>query len=109
VASGNARPAPSVNYSFKIVFATTGVPQVFPSLRIAPGWAVSVRGNNGTTGGNANAIYVARKRSALLLPTQTETVTPDTEISFPVDNVGQIWAVGTAGDGAIVSVRYGIA
>lgn len=99
----------SVNYSFKIVFAATGVPQAFPPLKIAPGWAVSVRGNNGTTDGNANAIYVARNRSALLLPSQTQTITPDTEISFPVDNVGQIWAVGTEGDGAIVSIRYGIA
>jgi len=104
---GNGQTSPSVNYDFTIVFAATGVPQACQPLAIAPGWAVSVRGNNGTLSGNANPVYVAKTRARLLLSVMPQPITPDTEISFPVDNTGQIWGVGTEGDGIIVSIRRG--
>ena len=36
-----------------------------------------------------------------------DPITKDTEINYPVDSTGQIWAMGTQGDTLTISLRGG--
>jgi hypothetical protein len=96
-------PRAAINISVQRVFANAS-PIRLPALIVPPGGSVTIRGNNGTTQGNTKSVFVAL-RSEDLQGAQGYTITPDTEISYPVDNLSQIYASGTAGDGIIVSVR----
>ena len=95
----------AVNKKYLYVFPASGLVNG-PSIAIAPGWSVSIRAHNGVDAGNQHVCKVATSYEELG-GSQTETITPDTEITFPVDNLHQIWASGTAGDGIIISVRAG--
>jgi hypothetical protein len=101
-------PRKAINYSVRMIFAVTGVPQVSQAIYVPPGTSVSIRAHNGLPTGNTAPCRVAQSREELLLSaTSGDVITPDTSISFPVDNLGQVWAVGTAGDGIILSIQAG--
>ena len=93
----------AVNFTFQLVLTATGVPQVVPGLIVPSNATVRVRGNNGTTAGNAKQIYVGASRDAVLNGGGT-VLAPLDDIPFPADNTGVIWVNGTAGDGVVVSV-----
>lgn len=101
------QPRAAINQSVRMLFATTGVAQVSQPIFVPPNCNVYIRAHNGTAAGNGAPCCVALSREdAQGGPSgRGDVITPDTEISYPVDNVRQIWAAGTAGDGIIISVR----
>jgi hypothetical protein len=98
----SSQPRKAINYTIRMLLAATGVPQRFPGIIIPEGLSVSLRGHNGGTG-NAAAVCVGN-HPEYANASSGRIITPDTEISFPVDHGAQIWATGTAGDGLIMSV-----
>jgi hypothetical protein len=105
---GNPSPSSpllrSINRTYSVIVASTGIPQPCPPSAVEPGAQVSVRAHNGTTAGNTDPVFTALYREALFAG-GGDAITPDTEINYPVDNIGQIWVTGTAGDGIKVSIR----
>jgi hypothetical protein len=101
-------PRKAINYSVRMLFAVNDVPQVSQPVYVPPGTTVYIRAHNGTTTGNSAPCRVALSVGELSLgSTSGDVITPDTEISYPVDNLCQIWAAGTAGDGIIIAIRAG--
>jgi hypothetical protein len=95
---------PAINATYKAIFSVTGQPINMPAVSVPPNASVYIRGHNGTNSGNAQPCRAALSPEGLLL-TKGDVITPDTEITFPVNNLGQIWAVGTAADRIVVSIR----
>jgi hypothetical protein len=93
----------AVNWQFSLILAATGVPQTVPGMVVPRGASVRVRANNGAAGGNAQQIFVAQYRAALLNGGGTPLASLD-DIAFPVDNCAGIWVCGTAGDGVVISI-----
>jgi hypothetical protein len=94
----------ALNISTRMIFAATGVPQVSQPIFVPPGCNVYVRGSNGTPAGNTGPVRIGLSREAVS-GTQGDVIFGTTDVSFPVDNTGQIWAAGAAGDGLIIAVR----
>lgn len=78
-------------------------PQRFPSVIVPLGCSVVLRGGNGTAPNTGN-VFIAEYPDQLTQPGRI-TISPDTEISYPVDNLGSIWCAGAVGDGLIATVR----
>lgn len=97
------QPRRAVNFQYRMIFAATGVPQQFPALVVPMGLSVTLRASNSTLAGNAGMVRVAATQDGLD-GGAGRAISPDTVISFPVDHMAQIWAVGTAGDGIIADV-----
>jgi hypothetical protein len=101
------QPRNAINFTTQLVFAATDVPQRFPALIVPHGLSVALRGVVGGTV-NTNAAYIATTRDELTEAASGRyTISPESQntvVSFPVDNLGQIWAMGTKGDGLIASV-----
>jgi hypothetical protein len=95
-------PRAAINRSTHLTFATTGVAQVFPSIHVPAGCTVYIRGDKG----NVAIAYVAMDRETLGIGAG-DPVTADTEISYPADRAGQVWAQGTQNDGLTLSIRGG--
>jgi len=97
-------PRGAINEVVQIIFAATNVPQRFPPLAVPPGVGVSLRGVNGATV-NTNDAYVARYQDSLNGAGRM-VIAPSfsTSVSYPADNLGQIWCMGTAGDGLLASI-----
>jgi hypothetical protein len=93
-------PLPAINEQFAVVIASTGVPQPCPARRVPPGAQVTVRGKVG----NAAPVMTGLYREAVA-GSAGYAVTADTEVFYPVDNLGLIWINGTAGDSALVAIR----
>lgn len=90
---------------FQIVFAATNKPQQVPVFQVAPGMSVTVQGINGQAV-NANPCYIGEFPESL--GTSSSRVVPaggDVTVPWPVNNTGQIWAQGTAGDGLLVLIQ----
>jgi hypothetical protein len=101
------QPRNAVNYSVQLIFQATGVPQRFPALQVPAGLGVTLQGSNGT-GANAQVSFVALYPEQLTSAgryTINPSISASSDVSFPVDNLCQIWAVGTEGDGILASVR----
>jgi len=99
-------PRAAINRSTRMIFTATGVPHVFPAIVVPPNCAVYIRGHNGTATGNAAPCRVATSPQVLTGTSNGgDVITPNTEINYPVDNAGQVWGIGTAGDGLIFSIR----
>jgi len=96
----------SVNQSVYVILGATGVPQQAPPINVPGGTLVSIRAHNGTNAGNANIVRISRQPE-LLGEIDGDPITPDSDISWPCDNLGQIWVVGTAGDGIRISIQAG--
>lgn len=94
----------AINRSTKILFAADNVPTPVPHMFVPGYTSVYIRAHNGTPTGNSEPVLVATYPEGLTAG-RGDVITPDTEITFPVDNTGQIWAQGKAGDGVIVSIR----
>jgi hypothetical protein len=95
-------PRAAINRSVTMTFAATGVAQIFPPVHVPSGCSVYIRGGSGNTG----IARVATDRETLSVGLG-DPITKDTEINYPVDNTGQIWAVGTQGDSLTISLRGG--
>ena len=78
-------------------------PAHFPAVIVPLGCSVTLRGGNGTQPNTAN-VFVHEYPDGLTQPGRI-IISPDTEISYPVDNLSQIWAAGAVGDGLIATVR----
>jgi hypothetical protein len=100
--------ATSVNRSFYVIVPTggTGVPVQAPSIFVPGGCTVAIRAHNGQNTGNTNIMRVANQQE-ILAGSGGDPITPDTEISWPCDNTGQIWIAGTAADGVRISIQAG--
>jgi hypothetical protein len=69
--------------------ANTNVPQQAPQIVVPPNSMVAIRAHNGTNLGNANLVRIGRQPE-LLGSMDGDPITPDSEISWPCDNLGQI-------------------
>ena len=103
-----SEPRPAINISIQLYFLVTNQPIRFPPLTIPKGLSVTLRGVNGAAI-NANPAYVGNYADQLLGGTTTHnsgrlSISPDTAQSYPCDNLAQIWAMGTAGDGLLASI-----
>lgn len=94
----------TTNQSFYVILAVTGKPQQAPPMYVPPGAQVSVRAHNGLDGGNQHVVRLAHQPE-LLGAIEGDPITPDSDISWPCNTTGDIWVVGTAGDGIRVSVQ----
>ena len=94
----------AINQNYQMIFAQTNLPQRFPGVIVPPGLSVSLRGQNGSPAGNSASCYASSNFNNVKGP-KAYTITPDTEIDYPADNLAQIWVMGTAGDGVIASIR----
>jgi hypothetical protein len=99
----NSFPAQAPNWSHTLVLAATGVAQVFPGFLVPSGATVRVRANNGATAGNAQVIKWALYPGALLQGGGIPMLPLDDQ-SCLVRNTGNIWVMGTAGDGLVCTV-----
>jgi hypothetical protein len=90
-------------WTYKMIFASTGVPQVAPGFAVPAGSIVRVRAYNGLSTGNAGVVDIATDRNSLLAGLGAPMASLD-DIAFPVDNTAKIWGSGTAGDGVVISV-----
>lgn len=97
------QPRPAVNESFQVLFANDNQPVSFPGFVVEPGLSVTLRGVNGVTA-NAAACYAATYADGLTHPGK-RTITPDTEINFPTQNLASIWVMGKTGDGVLATVN----
>lgn len=95
-----------VNLAHYVIFAVTGTPQQCQPIFVPPNSIVAIRAHNGTDAGNQHVVRVS-SRPETLTGTGGYPITPDSEVSWPVDKVNQIWAVGNAGDGICVTVQRG--
>jgi hypothetical protein len=98
----SSQPRKAINFTIPLIFQATGVPITFPGLIVPEGLSVSLRGAT-ALGVNASIVRVAENREGLQSG-GGRIITPDTEISFPVDHLGQVWAVGTLNDGLIATI-----
>ena len=98
------QPRESINLRFQLIFANTDQPQRCPAFIVAPGLTVTLKGVNGSTANAHNAF--AAETPEELLTTQAQLVLPtaDVQVDYPVDNLAEIWCMGTAGDGLLISV-----
>jgi hypothetical protein len=96
--------ATTINQSFYVILAVTGVPQQCPPMYVPPGAQVSIRAHNGTDAGNQHIVRLAHQPE-LLGSTQGNPITPDSDISWPCNSTGEIWVVGNLGDGINVSIQ----
>jgi hypothetical protein len=96
-------PRASINIASQVIFAATNVPQVFPPHFVPPGLVPLLRGVNGQTG-NAQSAYVSDCAEGLF-GQGFRIITSDTEISYPADNLGRIWVMGTKGDGVLATIN----
>jgi hypothetical protein len=92
-------PQPAVNVSFGLTFDASGILNL-PGLQVPPQATVRIRAR----AGNAAKVLTALSRDGLY-PASADVISPDTEIIYPVSNLAQIWASGSAGDSINVSVR----
>ncbi len=95
-------PRKAINETIPVVFAADDVPVAFPAIVVPPGCSVTLRGVT-STGANLGVVRVATYREGLQSGDGTP-ITPDTEIAFSVDHLGQIWAVGKKDDGLVARI-----
>jgi hypothetical protein len=102
-----SQPHKATNITIQLIFAQTNVPQKFPAVVIPPGLSAALMGTNGT-GANAQQAYVAdypEKLTGAGRVVVSPSVSASAEVTYAADNLGTIWAMGTAGDGILASIR----
>jgi hypothetical protein len=97
-------PRAAINRTFRLIFTSGTVPQPSQAMSVPPSCNLYIRANNGTSTGNKGNVYVGLSREEILRG-QGNTISPDTEINYPVDNTFQIWGMGEIGDGIEISIR----
>lgn len=101
------QPRNAVNIAIQLIFAATGVPMKFPAVNVPAGLTVGLTGTNGTAANAANAYAAAypenlTQAGRVVIP---PSVSPESSVQYPADSLGQIWVMGTAGDGVIATIR----
>jgi hypothetical protein len=93
----------AINVNLQIVIPAAGIAgcQGFP---VPHGATVRILAHNGTDTGNTKVIRVSDNPGGVSGPRSTP-LPPNSEITYPVDNLGMIFIAGTPGDGALVSVK----
>jgi hypothetical protein len=105
IPDGKAAGAYNVGGIVVIPSATGAGITVGPGFRVPVGMYVRIRGHNGASAGNTGNCYVAHTREDVNGPS-ADTIEPNTEIIYPVDNLRSIWVRSlNAGDGVTISVR----
>lgn len=101
------QPRNAVNIVIQLIFAATNVPQKFPAVKVPLGLTVGLTGTNGSAA-NAQNAYAASYPENLtgvgrvVIP---PSISPESEVQYPADNLGQIWVMGTQGDGVVATIR----
>jgi hypothetical protein len=98
-----SEPRNAVNVSIQLVFAADNIPQRFPAFQVPKGLSVSLRGVSGSDVNKSTAF--AGLYAEQLGGSGQYTISSDTEVTFPADNLCQIWCMGKEGDGLVASVR----
>lgn len=99
----NVGPRKAICDSYQIVFAATASPVNFPPVIVPSGCSVALRGVNGSTP-NLGVAFAGRYPTAVI-GGRRFAITPDTEQSYPANNLAEIWAAGTIGDGLVATIR----
>ena len=95
----------AINRSLYVIIATANVPVPAQAMNVPPGAAVGIRAHNGTEAGNQKIVRIAGSPEELSNG-GGDPLTPDTEISWPCDHLGQIWIAGAnVGDGVRISIQ----
>ncbi len=96
---------PSLDVTLQVNFEVTGQAYAVPSFIVPPGASVTLypAGKNGL---NTNPCYVATDPESLG-GSYSSTLPAGQDVSLPltVDNTGNIWVSGTAGNGVTVKVQ----
>ena len=86
-----------------------------PSFPVGHQGVVRVRAHNGAIAGNVGPVFIGTYRKDVLIGSAIGNIatgyplTPNTEVTFPVDNLAQIWfSAQNAGDGIQLSVKGAI-
>ncbi|MGA9071864.1 MAG: hypothetical protein WB424_16495 [Terracidiphilus sp.] len=99
--------AKSINHSHFVIPPVINVPFQAQPIYVPPGTLVSIRAHNGTNAGNVNPVRIGHNYDELS-GTGGDPITPDSDISWPCDNTGQIWVISSyAGDGVRISIQAG--
>jgi hypothetical protein len=98
-------PKGAINKQVAASLRASGVPQPAPLIFVAPGENVFIRGSGSWGQVNQEPVYLGLSREDVNYFGKGYSLTPDTEISYPVDHTGQIWFNGTEGDSITISVR----
>lgn len=96
------QPHQAVNERFQLMILATDVPQRAIDFQVAPGLSVRLYGWNGL-GNNAQTLTFADRPQQLGTGGQ-HFLAAGESIECPVNNLGEIWFQGTAGDGLLISV-----
>lgn len=95
-------------WTLAIKFAADNTPLPCPGYIVPSGCQVRIRANNGTSAGNTQAAFVAEYRERLTTG-QGTPLAPFDDIQLQVSNLAQVWAMGKAGDGLVISVQTVVA
>jgi hypothetical protein len=113
------QPRGAINYSHSLqnLSNIAGTVTILrgPNVLVPPNANVYIRAWNNTAAGNVNPVYVGTSQesvNALGGIGKGNPITPNTEISFPIDNLQDIWVAMTGigggpgtGDGVVISIR----
>jgi hypothetical protein len=96
-------PRAAICDTYQVVFTVANQPiQALPVI-VPLGCSVAIRGV--TLQGVNQGVVAVSNNPAGLYSSAARIITPDTEISFPVDRLSQIWAMGAnVGDGLVITV-----
>lgn len=98
----SAQPRAAVNVTLPITIAADNTPMKLPGLQVPAGLGVSLRGAT-KLGANVSVVRVSTDPDELRQG-GGRVITPDTEIGFPCNHLGELWYMGTAADGLIVTI-----
>lgn len=100
-----SQPRGSFNIRFQLQFLVSGAVIRCPGFVVAPGQVVTVKGVNGSVV-NTHTAFIGESPE-ILRTTSAQVVLPnaDVSVSYPVDNLIEIFAQGVAGDGLLITVQ----
>jgi hypothetical protein len=105
LALAESLPGPALYETFQLVLKASQVPQNFPAYHVPPGASVTLYPySNG--GVNLENIAIASDADQIRT-SDVRILPPAKDVSFPmqVNNLGDIWAIGTATDGILAVVQ----
>lgn len=98
-------PGPALDVTLQVVFDVTGAIYQVPGFIVPPGAYVTLYPSS-VKGLNANPTYVATQKENVRT-SAGDTLPAGQNVSLPlaIDNTGNIWVSGTAGDGVTVKIQ----
>jgi hypothetical protein len=97
------QPREAINLSAQTILAANNAPQQCPPFVVPAGATVTLR-PWGRTGQNTGVINVGKYYEDAQFGSFALIPAADVVLPWPVDNTGEIWIMGVANDGVVVSV-----